>query len=128
MVFIFILHEQHIYLTKPERGATLLCSYFYADFTKSFDDIIDHSILVNELASLNIDQTLYFWIRTFLTNITQELGINHSLSPWRHVRCGVPQGIKLGRTLFAIMLNNLLRHVDDTTVLEVIPRNCRPTC
>ena len=43
---------------------------------------------------------------------------------------GVPQGTKLGLTLFAVMFNKLLmnwhmrtKYVDDTTAFEIIPRN-----
>ena len=71
-----------------------------------------------------------FWIHAFLTNRTQAVRIGSFLSSWRHVHGGVPQGTKLGITLFALTLNDLLRnwhlrtkYVDDTTVLEVIPRN-----
>ena len=32
---------------------------FFADFTKGFD-IIDHSVLLDELKSFDIDQTLFF--------------------------------------------------------------------
>ena len=53
-----------------------------------------------------------------------------SLSPWRHTHGGVPQGTKLGITLFAIMINRLLgdchsrlKYVDETTVFEIMPRN-----
>ena len=57
---------------------------FYADFTKGFD-IIDHNILLNELNSLKIDQTMCFWIRAFLTNRTQAERIGSSLSSWKRV-------------------------------------------
>ena len=102
---------------------------FYADVKKGFD-IIDHNILLNELNSLRIDQTLCFWIRAFLTNRTKAVRIGSSLSSWRHEHGGVPPGTILCITLFALTLNDLLRdwhlrtkYVDDTTVLEVIPRN-----
>ena len=53
--------------------------------------------------------------------------------PYRHgnksTNGGVPQGTKLGLTLFAVMINKLLskwhthsKYVDDTTVFEIIPR------
>ena len=49
---------------------------------------------------------------------------------WKVTKGGIPQGTKLGVLLFTIMTNNLLRSwnlrikfVDDTTVLEIIPRN-----
>ena len=50
-------------------------------------DIIDQNILLQELCFLNVDQTLYVWIKAFLTNRTQALGVVSSLSPWRHTHC-----------------------------------------
>ena len=102
---------------------------FFADFTKEFD-IIDHSVLLDELKSFDIDQTLFFWVRSFLTNRVQAVRVGSSLSSWKQVNGGVPQGSKLGMTLFAVMINKLLRnwhmrskYVDDTTAIEIIPRN-----
>ena len=102
---------------------------FFADFTKGFD-IIDHSVLLDELKSFDIDQTLFFWVRSFLTNRVQAVRVGSSLSSWKQVNGGVPQGTKLGPTLFAVMINKLLRnwhmrskYVDDTTAIEIIPRN-----
>ena len=43
-----------------------------------------------------------------------------SLSSWKQVNGGVPQGKKLGLTLFTVMRT---KYVDDTTTLEIIPRN-----
>ena len=66
-------------------------------------DIIDHSILLDELRSFNIDQTLFFWIRSFLTNRTQAVCVDgSSQSSWKQVDGGAPQGTKLGLTLFAV--------------------------
>ena len=100
---------------------------FFADFTKGFD-VIDHSVLLDELKSFDIDQTLFFWVRSFLTNRVQAVRVGSSLSSWKQVNGGVPQGTKLGLTLFAVMINKLLRnwhmrskYVDDTTAFEIIP-------
>ena len=104
---------------------------FFAGFTtcKGFD-IINHSVLLDELKSFDIDQTLFFWVRSFLTNRVQAVRVGSSLSSWKQVNGGVPQGTKLGPTLFAVMINKLLRnwhmrskYVDDTTAIEIIPRN-----
>ena len=99
---------------------------FFADFTKGFD-IIDHPILLDELRSFNIDQTLLFWIRSFLTNRTQAVRVGSSLSSWKQVNGVIPQGKKLGLTLFAVMVNKLLmnwrmrtKYVDDTTAFEIL--------
>jgi len=82
---------------------------FFADFTKGFD-IIDQSALLDELKSFDIDQTLFFWIRSFLTNREQAVRVGQSLSPWKQVNGGVPQGTKLSLTLFSVMINKLLRN------------------
>ena len=92
-------------------------------------DVIDHSVLLDELKSFDIDQTLIFWVRSFLTNRVQAVRVGSSLSSWKQVNGGVPQGTKLGLTLFAVMINKLLRnwhmrskYVDDTTAFEIIPK------
>ena len=54
--------------------------------------------------------------------------IGNSLTDWKSPREGIPQGMKLGVILFAVMTNNLLRDwhlrikfVDDTMALEILP-------
>ena len=102
---------------------------FFADFTTGFD-VIDHSVLLDELKSFDIDQTLFFWVRSFLTNREQAVRVGSSLSSWKQVNGGVPQGTKLGLTLFTVMINKLLKnwhmrskYLVDTTAFEIITRN-----
>ena len=52
------------------------------------------------------------------------------VSDWKSPNGGIPQGTKLGVILFSVMTNELLvdwnlrtKFVDDTTALEIIPRN-----
>jgi hypothetical protein len=70
------------------------------------------------------------WIAAFLTNRKQAVKFDGVLSDWKSVKGGVPQGTKLGVILFIVMTNKLLwvwnllaKFVDDTSVLEIIPRN-----
>ena len=102
---------------------------FFADYSEGFD-LIDHSILLRDLTSFDIDTILINWIRAFLTGRLQAVRIGNSLSDWKSPRGGIPQGTKLGVILFAVMTNNLLRDwhlrikfVDDTMALEILPRN-----
>ena len=102
---------------------------FFADYSNGFG-LIDHSILLRELAFFDIDTVLINWIRAFLTERSQAVRIGNSLSDWKSPRGGILQGTKLGVILFAVMTNNLLRDwhlsikfVDDTTALEILPRN-----
>ena len=100
---IYLLHAIH----KAVDTGKCCAHIFFADFSKRYD-IIDHNILLQELCFLNVDQTLYVWIRAFLTNRTQAVRVGSSLSPGRHIYGGVPQRTKLGITLFVIMINRLL--------------------
>ena len=102
---------------------------FFADFSKGFD-LIDHSILMQELANLEVHPALLAWIAAFLTNRKQAVRIGGTLSDWLTLKGGVPQGTKLGVILFTVMTNSLLsdwrlriKYVDDTSALEIIPRN-----
>ena len=102
---------------------------FFADFTKGFD-LIDHNILMQELIKLNIHPALLNWITAFLTNRKQAVRIGGTLSDWKSPNGGIPQGTKLGVILFSVMTNNLIsdwhlrtKYVDDTSALEIIPRN-----
>ena len=56
--------------------------------------------------------------------------VGSSLSSWRQVNGGVPQGTKVDLTLFSAMINKLLRnwhmrskYVVDTTAFEIITIN-----
>ena len=102
---------------------------FFADFSKGFD-MIDHEVLVIELRYLSVHPVLINWTKAFLTNRTQAVRIGGTISDLKSPKGGIPQGTKLGVILFTIMTNNLLRSwklriklVDDTTALEIIPRN-----
>ena len=97
---------------------------FFAHYSKGFD-LIDHSILLRELAFFDIDTVLINWIRAFLTERSQAVTALEIPCQIGNHPGKVPQGTKLGVILFAVMTNNLLRdwHLrikfdDDTTVLE----------
>ena len=102
---------------------------FFADFSKGFD-LIDHSILMQELADLEVHPVLLSWIAAFLTSRKQAVRIGRTLSDWLTLKGGVPQGTKLGVILFTVMTNKLLsdwrlriKYVDDTSALEITPSN-----
>ena len=83
------------------------------------------------LQKLNIHPALSNWVSAFLSNRMQATRIAGVLSDWKSPNGGIPQGTKLGVILFSVMTNELLvdiwnlrtKFVDDTTALEIIPRN-----
>jgi hypothetical protein len=88
------------------------------------------SFLIQELDKLQVHPALLSWISAFLFNHRQAVKIGSVLSQWQTLKRRIPQGTKLGEVLFMVMTNSLLanwrlrtKFVDDTSALEIIPRN-----
>ena len=62
-------------------GGEASARIFFADFFKGFD-LIDHSILLQELADLEVHPVLLSWIAAFLTSRMQAVRIGRTLSDW----------------------------------------------
>ena len=87
----YILQAIHEATDSGNCGARM----FFADYSKGFD-LIDHSILLRDLAFFDIDTILINWIRAFLIGRSQAVRIANSLSDWKSPRGGILQGTKLG--------------------------------
>ena len=103
---------------------------FSQTFRKVLFDLIDYSILIQELYKLQVHPALLSGISAFLFNREQVVRIGSILSQWQTLKGGIPQGTKLGVVLFMVVTNSLLanwhfrtKFVDDTSALEIIPRN-----
>jgi hypothetical protein len=112
---VYLLHVIHAALDQGHCSVRI----FFVDFKKGFD-LVDHNVIVD------VCPVFIRWIKSFLTSREQCVKIGSSTSSWKPVNGCLPQGIKLGPLLFAILVNSLLqdwngriKFVDDATALEI---------
>lgn len=77
------------------------------DLSAAFDTV-NHSILIHRLEHLvGIKGSALDWFRSYLSNRSQRVFFNNSLSDYSTVKYGVPQGSVLGPLLFCLYMSPL---------------------
>lgn len=99
----------------------------FCDISKAFDRVW-HQGLIFKLRSVGITGSLLDWISDYLENRLQRVCIKGSLSSWKKIFAGVPQGSILGPLLFLIFINDIVNNIgtnirlfaDDTSLYQTV--------
>ena len=108
-----LLEHHDLIIKYLERGSEV--DVIYLDFAKAFDKV-DHNILLAKLERYGIRGKLLAWIRSFITERTQKVSVEGSLSSESRVVSGVPQGSVLGPLLFLIHITDINIDITSSTV------------
>ena len=78
----------------------------FIDLKKAFDTV-DNNILLSKLQCCGIRGLALEWIKSYLFNRRQYVCYNNSISEFKEIKCGVPQGSILGPILFILNINDM---------------------
>ena len=100
----------------------------FLDYSKAFDRV-NHNILLDKLAQLNVSPHMLKWFASFLINRTQCVKLGDATTTSLTMNGAVPQGALFGMEGFLALINDLkpplplYKYVDDSTTYDIIKKS-----
>ncbi len=119
------------FITKHLENSKAYARLLFVDFSSAFN-IVNPHLLIQKLKTLNVNPFLIRWYFSFLTNRTQQVRVNNTLSELTGISTGVPQGCVSSPILFTLYTNEcsscdstnfIVKFSDDTAILSLLYEN-----
>ena len=98
------------------KNAGLFLAVAALDYTQAFDTI-NYSLLLNKLERIGFDKNAVTWFSSYLFQRQQYMCYNGIASDLMPVSHDVPQGSKMGSTLFLLYINDLFPDLPVSSVI-----------
>ena len=111
--FLVFVNNALKHMESPKTFVRIL----FIDFSSAFNTIQPH-IMVEKLLSLSVNKNLIAWILDFLTNRTQYVKLNETISNLCKLNTDASQGCVLSPTLYTLYTNDYRVKHSDTSLIK----------
>ena len=118
LALLNLIHKWYKAMDIPQRVIRIV----FLDFRKAFD-LIDHNVLLENMRTIGIRQSLIKWFATYLKNRSHFTAVGEDESEYQYINGGVPQGSKVGPIAFIIKINQLPSVIRDEMNLILATNN-----
>ena len=99
----------------------------HIDFSRAFDSV-PLPKLVQKLKNAGVAGNLLSCIKSMLCNRSQQVKVGNTLSDYKAVTSGVPQGSVLGPVLFIFYINDIIEAAAPTSTVKLYADDLKAYC